>query len=155
MSPEPKKPLSPAARKLRDEAWKQSARGKEIAAQRHEAPRPLTIEELKLLEVVLERGSKESRLFLPQLREMHAVRWCDCGCPSIHLVPEPNCPKVEARIGNIVCDVEGTTAENEKAGVLLFQKNGRLDLMEIYSLDAGYYSETPEYGLPTIESLVF
>jgi hypothetical protein len=68
-------------------------------------------------------------------------------------VTKPDAPKAELSVGNMVCDVFGATPENEKAGILLFQKEGRLDLMEIYPLDAGLCGDTPEYGLLTIESL--
>lgn len=155
MSAESKTPLSPDARKRRDEAWKQSNRGREVAAERLHPSRPLSSEELGLLRWVLEHGGEVAQLFLPQLEGIRAVRWCDCGCPSIQLLTELNAPRAERSIGNIVCDVFGTTPENEKAGILLFQKEGRLDLLEIYSFDAGLYGETPEYGLPTIESLEF
>jgi hypothetical protein len=150
---DPKTPLSPAARKSRDEAWKQTDRGRTVAAERNLPPRPLTPEENAVLHWVLEHGSKEAQCFLPQLEGIRALRWCDCGCPSIQLVIEPGTPDVDAIVGNIVCDVFGTTLENEKVGILLFQKNSRLELMELYSLDAGIYGDTPEYGLPTIESL--
>jgi hypothetical protein len=155
MAVESKTPLSPDARKRRDEAWKQSDRGREIAAERHQPSRPLCSEELELLRWVLEQGGEAARSFLPQLEGIRAVRWCDCGCPSIRLLTEPNTPKAELSIDKVICDVFGTTPENEKAGILLFQKEGRLDLMEIYSLDAGLYGDTPEYGLPAIESLEF
>jgi hypothetical protein len=145
--------LNPDARKRRDEAWKQSSRGREFAAERHQPSRPLSSEELGLLRWVLEHGGETARSFLPQLEGIRAVRWCDCGCPSIRLLTEPNAPKVELGVDKVVCDVFGTTPENEKAGILIFQKEGRLDLMEIYSLDAGFYGDTPEYGLPTIERL--
>jgi hypothetical protein len=149
----PKTPLSPAARKSRDEAWKQTDRGRTVAAERDLPPRRLTPEENAVLREVLEHRSKEAQSFLPQLEGIRAIRWCDCGCPSIRLVIEPGTPDAGAIVGNIVCDVFGTTSANEKVGILLFQKNGRLELMEIYSLDAGIYGDTPEYGLPTIESL--
>lgn len=150
---DPKTPLNPAARKIRDEAWKQSDRGRGFAAERGLPPRPLTREENELLSWVLEHGGEAAQSFLPQLDGIGAVRWCDCGCPSIRLVTEPNAPKGDHSVGNLVCDVFGITSENEKAGLLLFQKNGQLELMEIYPLDAGLYEDTPEYGLPTIASL--
>ena len=155
MSVESKTPLNLDPPKRRDEAWKQSDRGREVAAGRDQPSRPLSSEELELLRWVLEHGGETARSFLPQLEGIRAVRWCDCGCPSIRLVTEPNAPSADLGVGNIVCDVFGTTTANEKAGILLFQKEGRLDLMEIYSLDAGLYGDTPEYGLPTIESLEF
>jgi hypothetical protein len=153
MPGEPKRPLSPEARERRDKAWKSCERGRQVAAEKDDAPRPLTAEELEVLRWVLEHGGKAAQSFLPQLEGIRAVRWCDCGCPSIRLITRPDGPKVDGKLGNIVCDFDGATHEDEKAGVLLFQRDGRLDLMEIYSLDAGLYGDSPEYGLPTIESL--
>src|SRR5208282_6305615 len=79
MAVESKTPLSPDARKRRDDAWKQSDRGREIAAERHQPSRPLCSEELELLRWVLEQGGERARSFLPQLEGIRAVRWCDCG----------------------------------------------------------------------------
>jgi hypothetical protein len=155
MSDERKTPLGREALESRNKAWKVNERGRQVAAEKDQAPRPLTAEELEVLRWVLEHGGKAAQLFLPQLEGIRAVRWCDCGCPSIRLTIPPDGPKVDGKLGNIVCDFIGTTREDEKAGVLLFQRDGRLDLMEIYPLDAGLYGDTPEYGLPTLESLEF
>lgn len=150
-----KKPLTQEEITRRDEAWTLSARGQEIASELDLPPRPLTSEEQSLLRWILEHGSVQAQSFLPQLEGIQAVRWCKCGCPSIRLLIQPDVPEAELSAGNILCDVFGTTPENEKAGILLFKKEGRLDVMEVYSLDAGLYGDTPEYGLPTIESLEF
>jgi len=63
-------------------------------------------------------------------------------------------PKAELSVGNILCDIVGTTPGNVKAGILLFQKEGRLDLMKMYSFDTGLHGDTPEYGLPHDTTLV-
>ncbi len=71
----PKTLLNPEARKRRDEVWKESVRGQEVAAERNQGPpRRLTAEELQLLRWILEHGGEGAQAFLPQLDGMLAVR---------------------------------------------------------------------------------
>src|SRR5581483_746770 len=111
---ERKTPLGREALESRNKAWKSSERGQQFAAEKDQAPRPLTPEELEVLRWVLEHGGKAVRLFLPQLAGIRAVRWCDCGCPSIRLFTLPNGPKVDGKLGNVISDFIGTTHEDEK-----------------------------------------
>jgi hypothetical protein len=104
-----------------------------------------------LLVWLLENGPAAARSYLPQLEGMGAVRWCDCGCPSIRLVTMPDAPDGEHQRFTVVSDFLGTTAHGELVGVLVFQKRGRIELLEAYSLDGA--AGPPEFGFPTTESL--
>jgi hypothetical protein len=132
--------------------WKDSLRRQELDAERTLPPRPLTSEERDLLVWLLEHGPKAARSYLPQLEGTRAVRWCHCGCPSIRLVPASDAPDGEHQRATIISDFHGTTAEGGLVGLILFQKHGRIDLLEAYSVDGAV--GPPEFGFPTIESLM-
>lgn len=135
----------------RKEEWKQSTRGREIDAERELPPRRLTTEEHEFLTLILENESEDARSFIPQLEEMRAVRWCDCGCPSITLFVAEDAPPGRQMRHRLVCDLLGETAKGELVGVILFQNGGKLSLLEAYSLDGAV--GPPEFGWPTVESL--
>jgi hypothetical protein len=111
-------------------------------------PRPLTPEELALLNWLLEHGLPEAKTFASQVGKIRATPWCDCGCPSISLHVEDGAP---LGIGSRspIADVVGTTPEGKKVGLLLFQKDGKLDLLEEYELDV----IEGDWGFPVIDSL--
>jgi hypothetical protein len=111
-------------------------------------PRPLTSEELALLNWLLEHGLPEARTFAPQVENIRATPWCDCGCPSISLHVEEGVPLGECSYSPI-SDVVAKTPDGKKIGVLLFQKHGKLSTLEVYSLD----TIEGEWGFPVYESL--
>jgi hypothetical protein len=53
----------------------------------------------------------------------------------------------------VIGDLCGKTAKGEIVGVLLFQDAGKLSELEVYSLDGMIHDDSPEFGLPTIDSL--
>jgi hypothetical protein len=97
-------------------------------------PRPLTTEEMALLNWLLEHGLPEAKTFVPQVEKIRATPWCDCGCPSISLHVEEGAPLGISSYSPI-SDVVGMTPDGKKIGVFLFQKDGKLTLMESYLLD--------------------
>jgi hypothetical protein len=111
-------------------------------------PRPLTAEELKLLIWLLEHGLPEAKTFAPQVEKIRATPWCDCGCPSISLHVEEGAP-LGISSHSPIADVVGTTQEGKKVGLLLFQKDGKLNLLEEYELDV----IEGTWGFPVIGSL--
>ena len=111
-------------------------------------PRPLTTEELALLNWVLEHGVPEAKTFAPQVENISATPWCDCGCPSISLHLNADTP-LGTCSSNVISDFVGVTPEGKKVGLLLFQKNGKLDLLEEYELDV----MEGDWGFPVIDSL--
>jgi hypothetical protein len=116
---------------------------------KEEVPRPLSSDELAILTWVLEHGLPEARTFFPQVEGIRASKWCDCGCPSIHLHVRD-----EAPIGicpfTLISDVLGKTIEDKRVGILLFQKDGRLSSLEVYET---FDPIEGEWGLPVFDSL--
>jgi len=115
-------------------------------------PRPLTAEELTLLNWLLEHGLPEARSFIPQVENIRATRWhsgeSKCGCPSISLYVKEGTP-LGTCSSNVISDFIGVTPEGKKVGLLLFQENGKLDLLEEYELDV----MEGDWGFPVIDSL--
>ena len=111
-------------------------------------PRPLTPGELALLDWLLEHGLPEAKTFAPQLEKLRATRWCDCGCPSIALHVDEGSP-LGTGSSSVIADVDGRTPEGKKIGVLLFQRDGKLSILEVYSMDV----IEGEWGFPVYESL--
>jgi hypothetical protein len=110
--------------------------------------RLLTPEELALLTWLLEHGLPEAKSFAPQVEGIRATRWCDCGCPSISLHVEEGVPLGKCSYSPI-SDVVAKTPNGKKVGVLLFQKHGKLSILEVYSLDI----IEGDWGFPVYESL--
>jgi hypothetical protein len=111
-------------------------------------PRPLTVEELNLLNWLLEHGAPEAKSFAPQVEKIRATPWCDCGCPSISLHVEEGLP-LGSYPFSVISDVLAKTPKGKKIGILLFQKGGRLSILEVYSMDI----IEGEWGFPVYESL--
>ncbi|MGA2207276.1 MAG: hypothetical protein ABSG10_11170 [Terracidiphilus sp.] len=118
------------------------------------SPRPLTPKELELLNWLLEHGLPEAKTFAPQMEGIRATRWCTCGCPSISLHVEEGVP-LGMGSNSVISDVIGRTPEGKKIGVLLFQKGGKLSILEVYSLDIieGNWGFSVYESLQTWESL--
>jgi hypothetical protein len=111
-------------------------------------PRPLTTEEMKLLNWLLEHGLPDAKSFAPQVEKIRATPWCDCGCPSISLHVKEGLP-LGTSSKTVISDFTGKTPEGKKVGLLLFQKDGKLDLLEEYELDVF----EGDWGFPVIDSL--
>jgi hypothetical protein len=112
------------------------------------SPRPLTPEELELLNWLIEHGLSEAKTFAPQVEKIRATPWCDCGCPSISLHVDNDAPPGRCS-NNVISDFVGMTPEGKKVGLLLFQKDGKLDLLEEYMLDI----IEGNWGFPVLDSL--
>ncbi|MGA2349141.1 MAG: hypothetical protein ABSF70_01800 [Terracidiphilus sp.] len=111
-------------------------------------PRPLTTEELALLNWLLDHGSPEAKTFALQVEKVRATPWCDCGCPSISLHVEEGFPS-GSYPSSVISDVLAKTPEGKKMGILLFQEQGKLSILEMYSLDI----LEGDWAFPVYESL--
>lgn len=111
-------------------------------------PQPLSPEELALLNWLLENGSPEAKTFVPQIEGIRAAHWCSCGCPSINLHIDENAPPGSDPHG-LVADMLGKTCDGQQVGVILFHKDRKLSLLEVYAL--GLIEGA--FGLPSLDSL--
>lgn len=117
--------------------------------------RPLTNEENELVRWMFGHGSEDLRSYAPQIEGMLGARWCDCGCSSIRLEVAEGAPLGRDIGQRVIGDFEGKTPRGERVGILLFQRGGKLELLEVYSFDAQLpRDDSSEWGLPTIDSLV-
>ena len=103
---------------------------------------------MALLNWLLEHGLPEAITFAPQVEKIRATPWCDCGCPSISLHLEDGV-SLGASSNTVISDVVGKTPEGKRIGVLLFQKDGKLTLLESYLLDI----VEGNWDFPVLESL--
>ena len=108
--------------------------------------RPLTDQEREVVVWLLEHSFKNTTDLLPQVERLTVASRCTCGCPTIDfaLDGEPVNRKGEQLISDWLAEVDGA-----EVGVMLFQTNGKLSTLEVYSC-AG--SDKP-FGLPSLESI--
>ena len=111
----------------------------------------MTREERDLLRKAIEMGEGDARLFLPQLEGMMATPGCKCGCPSIDLHLRFGAPAVRNCTQQIVSDLVGKTEKDELIGLILFQEDGKLNELEVYSVDGEIQAEN--WGLPRLATL--
>ena len=109
--------------------------------------RPLTAQESALVRWMLEHGTLAAARFLPQLATARVVSRCYCGCASVDfsvggVVPAPG------PLG-ILADFEYRTPEGHLCGVFVFEREGLLAGLEVWSVDG---LSTPS-TLPAIEQL--
>ena len=104
--------------------------------------RPLTEQERRLARWMLEHGSPEAAHFIEQLDHAEATSWrCVCGCASFNFKVAG---RTEAPPGvNILGDYLVGTGD-DTFGVFIFQSEGVLSGVEVYSLAADAPSELPE-----------
>jgi hypothetical protein len=95
--------------------------------------RPLTTDERRLIQWMLEHGKQEALLLLPQLPFAQATSWrCRCGCASFNIVLEGQSP-VEAIGTHIVADfIFGP--DDQPSGIFIFERGGLLAGLEVYGL---------------------
>ena len=113
------------------------------------ATRPLSEKERRLALWMLEHGTPEAIRFIAQLERADATQWqCVCGCASFNFkingVPEAP-PGV-----NILGDYIVGNAD-DAFGIFIFQSEGTLSGVEVYSLavDAPNVLPEPEELRPT------
>lgn len=93
-----------------------------------EAERPLTWEERALVELVVRHDFPQAMASVPKLR---VVGRCGCGqCPTVFF-RAPGDTKYESQVGAYT----GTDDDDGVTGVALWQADGRLALLEFWSVD--------------------
>jgi len=96
--------------------------------------RRLTHDGQQLIKWMLEHGSDEAALLLPQLELARATSWrCPCGCASFNIVLEGQESPVATNKMNVVADfVFGP--DDQPNGIFIFEKGGLLAGLEVYGL---------------------
>lgn len=113
-----------------------------------DANRSLTASEQALARWMLENGRPEARAFLKQLEEAEVTPWrCPCGCASIHLQIKghPPAPPSVHILGDFLCG-----PLNAPAGAFIFESEGLLSGIEVYSLASDAPSVLPHPPLRPI-----
>jgi len=96
--------------------------------------RPLTPAEQKLIQWLLEHGSAEAMVYLPQLGKARVVSRCSCGCASIDFAIDGVVPLLTAPMG-ILADFQWKVGNGPLFGVFVFARSGLLAGLEIWSVD--------------------
>jgi hypothetical protein len=108
--------------------------------------RDITPEETAVIMWLLQNGEPGSDRFVPQLKTLTVVSRCTCGCPTVYFGLENN---PTSRKGERIISDQLGTADGQDVGVILFELNGLLSSLEVYS-QAG--TDQP-FGLPKVENL--
>ena len=94
--------------------------------------RPLTTAEMSLARWMLEHGTPEAKAFVAQLESAAVTPWrCDCGCASLefqigdHDLPPPGVHV----LGDFLFG-----AEDELAGIFIYESGGLLSGIEVYGM---------------------
>jgi hypothetical protein len=110
------------------------------------ANRPITEQEGQLLKWLLEHGAPGADQFISQVDSLTVISKCRCGCPTVNFALHGKSVLSENKhiLADYLAEVEG-----QDVGVILFQRDGRLSSLEVYS-QAG--TDKP-FALPEIEAL--
>lgn len=109
--------------------------------------RPLSSEERELVFWLIEQSSSDDKPELRlQLESLSIHGKCTCGCPTVYFAV--NGVPVTKPGENLIADYLATV-NGEDVGVMLFERDGLLSSLEVYSC-AG--SDKP-FGLPGIATL--
>lgn len=117
-----------------------------IREHRPGAPRPLSEQELELIEALLGAAGAGGGRYLGQLVRVQVVGSCACGCPSIDLqVGEKNRDGAPSPV--IMAD--GESPEGVQVGVILWVRGGALSGLEVHP-----WNGTDAVRLPLPETLL-
>ena len=94
---------------------------------------------------LLEQADPKYASLADQIDDLQVVSKCNCGCPTVSF--EELGPS--AGPSRLISDQLGIV-DGEVVGVMLFERNGRLSMLEVYSF-AG--TDHP-FGLPYLENLL-
>jgi len=108
--------------------------------------RPITSHERDVILWLIDHATPEHEQLAAQVESLRVVSKCTCGCPTVYFAVEGDPPtrKGEEVISDYVATVDG-----HGVGVMLFELNGHLSSLEVYSF--GVHKEP--FGLPAIEDL--
>ena len=108
--------------------------------------RPIIAKEHALIDWLLRHGNPGSEQFLEQLDSLVVVWKCSCGCPTVNFAREGRPAPNESE--HILADYLATM-NGENFGIILFQREGRLSSLEVYSQTG----TNKPFGLPEIDTI--
>ena len=109
--------------------------------------RALSAEERALVEHLIRAfAPQEAVAFLAQLDHVRVTGRCSCGCPTIDLTVPSEFRVIGPSFDNPLADAFGRV-DGKLVGVMLFQSDGLLSLLETYRLEN--VRDDP-FGLPAI-----
>jgi hypothetical protein len=115
-----------------------------------EEDRPLSEAERTLaVRLLREFAPPEAIAFLPQLDQARVTGKCSCGCPTVDLTVPAELRVADPPVNRPLADAFGRV-DGKQVGVMLFQADGLLCLLEIYALDD---FEDNAFGLPAATTL--
>lgn len=109
--------------------------------------RPLSQEEIGLLEWLLAHGRSDASQYKPQIPKLRVVSRCGCGCPTIDFAmgtARKDGPS------HIVADAEGSSPEGIRVGVIVHIREDEISELEVFSTTG----ENNVFTLPKAETLV-
>lgn len=110
--------------------------------------RDLTAPERTLVQWLLERGEVDAPQYLPQLQQARVFSHCSCGCASIDFTvagKRPTHPSIR-----VLSDFQWISSEGYLFGVFVFEQDGLLGGLELWSIDGQALPST----LPPVAALV-
>ena len=109
--------------------------------------RPLSNEEVALLEWLIDHGRPDASKYRFQIPLLRVVSKCGCGCPSIDLATGSASHKTGAP--SIIADGEATSPEGVFVGIILHVRGGEISKLEVYSITG----QESRFSLPKPETI--
>jgi hypothetical protein len=110
--------------------------------------RPLTAEELKLLEWLLANGTPDAKPYISRIADVNVVGKCTCGCPTIDLASADHKQR-KTGPSTILADFVGKSPEGIEVGVIVHAREGEISELEVYAIP----DWKGPFSLPSVESL--
>jgi hypothetical protein len=108
--------------------------------------RPATQHERDIIRSLLEHGDPQYLQLASQIESLRVVSKCTCGCPTIDFALEGDPP---SRKGARLISDFVATVDDQDVGVLLFENDGKLSSLEVYS----FAGSVKPCGLPKVDTL--
>jgi hypothetical protein len=102
--------------------------------------RPITPHEAAIVRWMLENASVGDVVpykTLP-IEQLRVIGGCDCGCCSLDFVPNA------WGGGTMIADATAVYANGQRAGLILFGRDGAIALLEVHDWDPGSSHRVPE-----------
>ncbi|HEX8816557.1 MAG TPA: hypothetical protein VF753_13755 [Terriglobales bacterium] len=105
--------------------------------------RPIAPNEIEVVNWLLDHASVDAEAYrVRPVEDLRVVGGCGCGCTSLDFKPR------ERREGKAVriADELALYPDGQRAGLILWGRNGEIASLEIYDFDPGSSHRFPEVG---------